>query len=209
MTVWHENGSTERRQPSRAERARRRLAVLSGGACALAGITVAAWPRVTLALAATLLGVHLTAHGGYRVVDALAARGAPAANRLLVVVIGSASALVGVVCLADVTGTVTALGALLATFWVGAAARRLIPDAERRPGRWHGRRAMDDVPTALMTVVSVLSGFVVLTLPSGSTTAQTMVLGLWLVALGTLAAFDGLRGADRTRADRSTDREPG
>jgi uncharacterized membrane protein HdeD (DUF308 family) len=204
-------GMAQRR--ARAEPARRRLAVSYGMVCALAGVAVAAWPRATLALAATLLGVQLTTHGVYRTRDALVARGAPAVPRLLVVTSSATSGVVGVICLVAVAGTVTALGALLATFFVTRVARPLISGWGRRDA---GRavvaeRALDDVPMAFMTVVSVASGFVVLALPAGNAGVVTMVLGLWLVALGALGTFSRLRRPQCIASDdaRRNDRTRG
>jgi uncharacterized membrane protein HdeD (DUF308 family) len=148
----------------------------------VAGVLALVWPGRTIVAMALVFGIQLIAAGIYRFVAALATDEASGGTRVLFAMLGVLSFIVGLYAVRHVQVTVAALALVLGIFWVVNGAIEAFAALAYR-----------DVPrrgwTLAMGALSVVAGVVVLAYPGISLVTLTVVLGVWLVALGGMELF--------------------
>ena len=150
----------------------------------LAGIAAMAWPGVTLLALAVLLAVQLFVLGIFRVVAAFAVPDTSTGMRVLAIVVGILSVIVGVICLRSPLQTIVVLTLVLGAFWL---VHGLVEIVTGIAGRGDRGRAW----TIVGGVIGVLGGIVVLSAPVTSAVALAWVLGVLLVVHGIVAVVSG------------------
>jgi uncharacterized membrane protein HdeD (DUF308 family) len=153
----------------------------------LAGIGVLVWPGVTLLTLAILFAVQLFILGVFRIVGAFAVPDTSAGMRVLAVIVGIVSVIVGVLCLRTPLQTIVVLTLVLGLFWLVNGITELVMGLAGRgePGRgW----------TILSGVIGVLGGIIVLSAPVRSAVTLAVVLGIVLLAHGIVVTVGGIRG---------------
>lgn len=153
----------------------------------LAGIGVLVWPGVTLLTLAILFAIQLFVLGVFRIVGAFAVPDTSAGMRVLAVIVGIVSVIVGVLCLRTPLQTIVVLTLVLGLFWLVNGITELVMGLAGRgePGRgW----------TILSGVIGVLGGIVVLSAPVRSAVTLAVVLGIVLLAHGIVVTVGGFRG---------------
>jgi uncharacterized membrane protein HdeD (DUF308 family) len=159
--------------------------VLGAGALSiLVGVLVLAWPGATIAVIAWLFAVQLLVAGVLQLVSAFGA-GRGAGGRVLSVILGALSILVGLLCLRATLQTALLIGLLIGALWVvqGIAGVVDAMTSERGPARGWGIAA---------GVLSVLGGAVVLVYPGTSLVVLTWLFGIVLVVVGVVLVIQGL-----------------
>lgn len=157
----------------------------------LAGVGALVWPGVTLLTLAVLFAIQLFVLGVFRIVGAFAVPDTSAGMRVLAVIVGIVSVIVGVLCLRTPLQTIVVLTLVLGLFWLVNGITELVMGLAGRgePGRgW----------TILSGVISVLGGIVVLSAPVSSAVTLAVVLGIVLLAHGIVVTAGGIRGAGST-----------
>jgi uncharacterized membrane protein HdeD (DUF308 family) len=150
----------------------------------LAGIAAMAWPGVTLLALAVLLAVQLFVLGIFRVVAAFAVPDTSTGMRVLAIVVGILSVIVGVICLRSPLQTIVVLTLVLGAFWL---VNGLVEIVTGIAGRGDRGRAW----TIVGGVIGVLGGIVVLSAPVTSAVTLAWVLGVLLVVHGIVAVVSG------------------
>lgn len=153
----------------------------------LAGIGVLVWPGVTLLTLAILFAVQLFVLGVFRIVGAFAVPDTSAGMRVLAIIVGIVSVIVGVLCLRTPLQTIVVLTLVLGLFWLVNGITELVMGLAGRgePGRgW----------TILSGVIGILGGIIVLSAPVRSAVTLAVVLGIVLLAHGIVVTVGGIRG---------------
>lgn len=154
----------------------------------VAGIGVLVWPGVTLLTLAILFAVQLFVLGVFRIVGAFAVPDTSAGMRVLAVIVGIVSVIVGVLCLRTPLQTIVVLTLVLGLFWLVNGITELVMGLA---GRGESGRGW----TILSGVIGVLGGIVVLSAPVRSAVTLAVVLGIVLLAHGIVVTVGGIRGA--------------
>jgi len=143
-----------------------------------AGAVVLAWPEATLKVVAVVFGISAIVDGVVRLVSALTADETSAARRVLPVLAGVLSILVGIVFVRYPFPTLAALTLLLGMFWVVAGLVQIVHGLGVREagGGWR-------VATGVLALVT---GILVLAYTSASLVVLVWILGLQLVLAGAL-----------------------
>ena len=163
---------------------------LVSGVLALAlGISVLAWPTITIIVAAILVGAYLLVSGSAQVVFAFSLH-VSAGGRVLLFISGAAALVLALLCFRSLYNSI-----LLLAIWIGvgfifrgvATAISAISDPTL-PGRgW----------AIFIGAVSLLAGIVMLASPFESIEVLARVVGIWFVVIGAfeiVSAF-GIRKA--------------
>jgi uncharacterized membrane protein HdeD (DUF308 family) len=158
---------------------------LSGLLAVILGVVILVWPGPSILVTSGVFGAYLVVSG-----VAMVALGfnfpAPAASRILSVISGVASLILGVLAFKHFGEGYAVLllaiwigvGFVIRGVWVLAAA---IAD-KQLPGRgW----------AIFFGIVSGLAGFVVLAYPFDSIVTLAFVVGIWLVVLGVVEVISG------------------
>ncbi|WP_433788883.1 HdeD family acid-resistance protein [Actinoplanes sp. CA-252034] len=82
------------------------------------GILAFAWPQATLRVVAFLFGLNLLIAGGIRILQMFVADGLPALHRVAGILLGLLVAGAGIVCLADVTRSLSLMLLIVAIGWL-------------------------------------------------------------------------------------------
>jgi uncharacterized membrane protein HdeD (DUF308 family) len=124
----------------------------------LAGVAVLAWPGRTLIVVAVLFGIQLVVTGIFRFVAAFASEDLTGGTRVLLVVLGVLSLVIGLYAVRHVLVTLLALALLLGIYWIinGAVELFMALSARGVPGRGG---------TGVMGAISVVAGLLVLVYP--------------------------------------------
>jgi uncharacterized membrane protein HdeD (DUF308 family) len=146
-------------------------------------VLVLAWPGATIVVIAWLFAVQLLVAGMLQLVSAFSAGRGPGA-RVLSVMLGALSILVGLLCLRSTLQTALLLGLVIGALWVvqGVAGVVNAVGSERGAERGWGIAS---------GVLSVLGGAVVLVYPGTSLAVLTWLFGIVLVALGAVLVIQG------------------
>lgn len=142
----------------------------------LAGIAVLAWPGPTLVVIAIWFGIELVVLGIFRFVAAFG-HDVTAPTRLLYVLLGVLSLIIGLYALRHVFITLVALALLLGIFWVVNGTVELFAALSHRELR---HRAW----TSLMGVLSIFAGIILLAYPGLSLVALYIIVSIWLLVFG-------------------------
>jgi uncharacterized membrane protein HdeD (DUF308 family) len=143
----------------------------------LTGVAALAWPGRTLVVVAVLFGIQLIVTGIFRFVGAFAADDATGGSRVLLALLGVLSLIIGLYAVRHLLVTLLALALLLGIFWVASGAVELFTALSHREMRGRGW-------TALIGILSVVSGLVVLAYPGISLLVLAVVLSVWLLVFG-------------------------
>ncbi|MBV8860565.1 MAG: DUF308 domain-containing protein [Mycobacterium sp.] len=152
------------------------LLLLTGTLTVALGVIVLAWPGKTLVVAGVLFGIYLVASG---IVYVLAAFGthAGAAMRVLAMLGGIVSVVLGFFCFRDKLESI-----LLLALWIG------IGWLFRGMTLLAGALSFDQLPArgwqALSGLIIVIGGAVLIVSPLDSIAILTLVAGCWLIAIG-------------------------
>jgi uncharacterized membrane protein HdeD (DUF308 family) len=143
----------------------------------LAGIGALAWPGETLLVVAVLFGVQLIFGGVYRLVAALSMDDVAGGTRVLYVLLGILSVIIGLWAIRHVLLTLIALVLFLGIFWIVSGTIDIFTALSHRglPERgW----------TSVTGLLSILAGLIVLAVPGLSLVSLAVILGVWLVIFG-------------------------
>jgi uncharacterized membrane protein HdeD (DUF308 family) len=152
------------------------LVLGTGALSILIGVLVLTWPGATIVVIAWLFAVQLLVAGVLQLVSGFSAGREPGA-RVLSVLLGALSILVGLLCLRSTLQTALLLGLVIGALWVvqGVAGVVNAVGSERGAERGWGIAS---------GVLSVLGGAVVLVYPGTSLAVLTWLFGIVLVVLG-------------------------
>ncbi|MEU8816608.1 DUF308 domain-containing protein [Actinoplanes sp. NPDC048796] len=92
---------------------------LAGGVLAIVvGVVAYAWPEATLRVVAVLFGLNLLIAGVVRTVTLLMSPGYPVLNRVLGIILGVLTALLGILCMRNVVASLGILLLIVALGWM-------------------------------------------------------------------------------------------
>jgi uncharacterized membrane protein HdeD (DUF308 family) len=145
------------------------------------GALALAIPGATMFAITFILAVQLFVLGVYQIVQTFRADDAGAGMRTLFALTGALSILVGMLVLRDPLQTLLILALMLGAWWVVTGVVEVVTSIARgaQPDRWW-RLAMG--------VISVVAGFFVLAQPGMSLRVLEIVLAVWLMMYGIMAA---------------------
>lgn len=158
----------------------------------IAGVVAIAMPGVTLLALAVLFAVQLFILGIFRIVGAFAVPDTSTGMRVLAIVVGILSVIVGVICLRSPSQTIVILTLVLGAFWLVNGIMEIVAGIAGTGERGRGWSIVGGL-------ISVLGGIVVLSAPISSAVTLAWLLGILLVAHGVVAIITGFtRPAGRT-----------
>jgi uncharacterized membrane protein HdeD (DUF308 family) len=158
----------------------------AGIASIVVGVILLVWPKETLTVVAVLIGIALIVAGVMRLMDGFTSHEASGGKRVVSVVIGLLAAVLGLYCIRHYHFTITALAIIVGLFWVihGIADIAVGLFVGKFPGRGF---------TVVTGVLSLFAGVIVLFWPAISITVLVVVIGIWLIIYGILAAILGVK----------------
>jgi uncharacterized membrane protein HdeD (DUF308 family) len=162
------------------------LLMLAAVATVAVGIILLAWPKVTLTIAAVLLGAGLVIGGLWRLFEGFLSKDLSGGTRAAYVVIGLIAGLAGLYCLRHHDVTIFLLAFIVGAFWIihGFADLGVAAGSGKVPGR--GMRVVAGL-------FSIAAGAIVLFWPGISLTVLVAVFGAWLCFYGVLLGGLALR----------------
>jgi uncharacterized membrane protein HdeD (DUF308 family) len=174
--------------------------VLFGLLAVILGVVMLAWPGPSILVAAALFGVYLVASGIVMVLLAFNSPLASGGHRFFSFVTGVVSIILGILAFRHFG---EGYAVLLLAIWIGVgfmfrgvAATASAISFPRFPGRgW----------AIFFAVLSIIAGIVVLAYPFDSIVTLALVVGIWLVVLGSMevvSAF-GIR-SDMKKVEKAT-----
>jgi len=145
------------------------------------GILALAIPGATMLAVTIILAIQLFVFGVYELVQTFRADDASAGMRTLYALAGALSILVGMLVLRDPLQTLLVIALLLGAWWIVSGVIDVVTSIAggEQPGRWW-RLAMG--------VISVVAGIVVLAAPGISLRVLEILLAVWLMVYGIMAA---------------------
>jgi uncharacterized membrane protein HdeD (DUF308 family) len=170
--------------------------LVTGIAAIVLGVVALAWTGATLAVVGAVFGIYLLASGILQLAGAFASH-VPAQLRVLGLVSGALSVLLGLVCFRGPAQSI-----LLLALWIGFGwlLRGIMMTS--------AALATPDLPAqgwqALLGVLTFIAGIVLIVAPFGSIATLAVVAGIWLIALGALEIWHGLRLRAHTRQITTT-----
>lgn len=159
----------------------------------LAGIVSVAWPGQTVLVVAVLFAVQILVDGVFNLVRALASSGESGATRVLLMVLGIFSIIVGVLALQNIVQTVAVLVLLLGAYWVVHGIIEAVVAIADRTTPHRGLQIMTGA-------IGVVAGIVVLSYPISSISTLAVILGLWLSVYGIILMVLALRARKATHS---------
>ncbi|WP_328467715.1 DUF308 domain-containing protein [Actinoplanes sp. NBC_00393] len=150
------------------------------------GILAFAWPEATLRVVGFLFGLNLLVGGLARTVALLFSHGYPMLNRVLGIIFGVFVAIVGILCLRNVAGSVALLLLIVAIGWMldGFAEIVLATSTEGSAKGWR----------IAFGVVAILAAIALLVWPGIGLTAFLFIGATTLCFLGICLAFIAIAG---------------
>jgi uncharacterized membrane protein HdeD (DUF308 family) len=142
-----------------------------------AGLAAIAWPGETLLVVAVLFGIQLIFSGVFRLVAAVSMDDVSGGSRVLFVLLGILSVIIGLWAIRHVLLTLLALVVFLGIYWVVSGVIDIFTAISHRglPARgW----------TAALGLLSILAGLIVLAVPGLSLVSLAVILGVWLLIFG-------------------------
>jgi uncharacterized membrane protein HdeD (DUF308 family) len=171
----------------------------AGALSILIGVLVLAWPGATIVVIAWLFAVQLIVAGVLQLVSAFGA-GRAAGGRVLSVILGALTILVGFLCLRATVQTALVLGLVIGALWVVQGVVGVVDAVSSEHGAARGW-------AIAAAVLSVIGGAVVLIYPGTSIVVLTWLFGIVLVVVGVVLVIQGL-AARRSRSPASTPAAP-
>lgn len=160
--------------------------VAAGIASVVVGVILLAWPKQTLTVVAVLIGIALIVAGVLGLMDGFTSHEASGGKRVASVVVGLIAIVLGLYCIRHYHFTITALAIVVGLFWVIHGIANVAVGLLAGPFSGRGF-------TVLTGVLSVCAGLIVLFWPTISITVLVLVIGIWLIVYGLLAAILGVR----------------
>ena len=158
----------------------------AGIASVVVGVILLAWPKQTLTVVAVLIGIALIVAGVLGLMDGFTSHEASGGKRVASVVVGLIAIVLGLYCIRHYHVTITALAIVVGLFWVIHGIANVAVGLLGGPFSGRGF-------TVLTGVLSVCAGLIVLFWPTISITVLVLVIGIWLIVYGLLAAILGVR----------------
>ena len=159
--------------------------LLTGGASLILGILVLIWPEATLLAVGVLFGIYLVVSGIFQLVAAFGTHKSTSL-RILAVVSGALSILLGLFCFRGPMQSILLLGLWIGIGWLIRGITQTLAAASdsRMPARgWH----------AFLGVVTFIAGIVLIDSPFRSVAVLTLLGGWWLVAVGIVEIITAFR----------------
>lgn len=157
------------------------------------GILVMVWPSETLKVLAVLLGLQLMVMGIYRVIRSFAVG---EQHRVLSLILGILSVVLGIVALRNVTETVAVLAVIMGIYWIVIG---LVDFVVAIGDSTYPQRGF----TIFLGLLSVAAGIVVVAWPVESVSVLAWLLGIWLAILGALGIVMSIMMATEAKALRA------
>ena len=151
----------------------------------LAGIVVMAWPGQTVLVVAVLFAVQILVDGVFNLVRAIADSGESGGFRVMLLVLGLFSMIVGVLALQNIVQTVAVLVLLLGAYWIVHGIIEAVVAIADRTAPHRGLQI-------IVGLIGIVAGIVVLSYPISSISTLAVILGIWLAVYGimlTILAF--------------------
>ncbi len=162
-----------------------KVLMVAGLAAVALGVVILAWPHITLAVVGAVFGVYLLLSGIAQLITAFTLPLSPGL-RVVWVVSGAASVLLGLICFRGPLQSV-----LLLALWIGfswlfrgaalAAGAASEPTAPARP--WQ----------IVLGIGAAIAGIVLIVSPFGSLLALAIVAGAWLIVVGVMELLAAVR----------------
>jgi uncharacterized membrane protein HdeD (DUF308 family) len=151
----------------------------------LAGVVTVAWPDQTILVVAVLFAVQILVDGVFNLVRSIADSGESGGYRVLLMVLGIFSIIVGVLALQNIVQTVAVLVLLLGAYWIVHGIIEAVVAIADRNTPHRGLQITAGV-------IGAIAGIVVLSYPINSIFTLAVILGIWLSMYGimlTVLAF--------------------
>lgn len=152
----------------------------------LAGIVSVAWPDQTILVVAVLFAVQILVDGVFNLVRSIADSGESGGYRVLLMILGIFSIIVGVLALQNIVQTVAVLVLLLGAYWVVHGIIEAVVAIADRNMPHRGLQITAGV-------IGAIAGIVVLSYPISSIRTLAIILGIWLSVYGIMLIVLALR----------------
>lgn len=162
------------------------LVLAYGVATTALGVTLAVWPKQTLAVCAVIIAIQILVSGIFRLITAIAGRSMEGGLRAVVGFSGALAIIVGLLFLRDPVQTVLLVTILLGVWWVVGGVVDILGAVLRRPAE---RRGWDIFAGA----ITVLAGLVLLINPEASLGVLVVICCVWLIVVGIAAIVMSFR----------------
>jgi uncharacterized membrane protein HdeD (DUF308 family) len=162
----------------------RRVAVLGGVVSITLGLILVIWPDATLYIVAVLIGLWLILSGAVRVAQAaFIPEGRSAGARVLQAIAGVVFIVVGVLCMKNLTTSLTLLALIIGIAWLFGGVVEIFAAFSPAAHGW-GR-----VGGIALGVIAIAAAITILVWPEPSLRVIVWITGLWLLALGLVQLF--------------------
>ncbi|HKS98044.1 MAG TPA: HdeD family acid-resistance protein [Rugosimonospora sp.] len=159
--------------------------LVAGAAAIVLGVVALAWTGATLVVAGTVFGIYLLLSGVFQLAGAFATH-LPGHLRVLGLVSGSLSVLLGLICFRGPAQSILLLALWIGFGWLlrGIMTTAMAVSSPVVPARgWQ----------ALLGGITIIAGIVLIVSPFASIATLTVVAGVWLIALGAIEIVHGIR----------------
>jgi uncharacterized membrane protein HdeD (DUF308 family) len=166
--------------------------LLTGILTVALGVIVLAWPKKTLVVAGVLFGIYLVVSGVGYVLAAFGSH-AGAVMRVLTLLGGIVSVVLGVFCFRDKLESILLLALWIGIGWLfrGMTLLAAALSFDHLPARgWQ----------ALAGVITIVGGGVLIVYPFDSIAILTLVAGCWLIAIGVVDVVSAFQVRHRLRS---------
>ena len=166
--------------------------LLTGILTVALGVIVLAWPKKTLVVAGVLFGIYLVVSGVGYVLAAFGSH-AGAVMRVLTLLGGVVSVVLGVMCFRDKLESILLLALWIGIGWLfrGMTLLAAALSFDHLPGRgWQ----------ALSGAIIIIGGGVLIAYPFDSIQILTLVAGYWLIAIGIIDVIGAFQVRHRLRS---------
>lgn len=162
----------------------RRVALLGGVVSVTLGLILVIWPDATLFVVAVLIGLWLILAGAVRVAQAaFIPEGRSAGGRVLQAIAGVVFIVVGVLCMKNLTTSLTLLALVIGIAWLFGGVVEIFASFSPAVHGW-GR-----VGGIALGVIAIAAAITILVWPEPSLRVIVWITGLWLLALGLMQLF--------------------
>lgn len=159
--------------------------IMAGVLAVIVGCLIAAWPDISLAVAAVLFGVYMLLSGAVQGLAAIVIPLRSAGYRALLFLSGGVSLVLGLLCFRNELNSLLLLALWVGIGWIFQGITTLVPSIseESFPGRgWQ----------IFAGVVITLGGMVIIIWPLNSIVALALVVAIWLIGIGVIQIVGGI-----------------
>ncbi len=159
--------------------------LVAGASAIVLGVLALAWTGATLVVVGTFFGLYLLLSGAFQLAGAFASH-VPGHLRVLGLVSGSLSVLLGLLCFRGPAQSI-----LLLALWIGFGwlLRGIMTTAAALSGPEMPARGWQ----TLLGLLTLVAGIVLIVSPFTSIVTLAVVAGVWLVALGVVEIVHGVQ----------------